>query len=313
MTRLFAALALTLGLAAGVSAGPLNQQQVAADAKWLVHLDFDAVRDTKLADRIQEVWLQDDTVKQGLNLIRVLIGADLTQDLHGVTFHGDRFVEGDGVAIVHLDLDEDRIVSQLSLRSKHQSEVYGDNQLHTWTSPPRAKEFRRISGCFYRPSLVVFGQELDDVKAALDVLDGKLPSLAGSDSPLAADLPDGTMFAAGATGLDSADVPVLSPIVRQSGLLWLIAGEHEGEAFAQAGLVTNSSEVASLIRQIVEGFIALAILQHGSDEDVKGMLQAIELATDAGTVTVELRGDGDNVMKLIERELIRAARQKQKD
>ena len=45
-------LALILPLAATCVAGPLQKEQVAADAKWLVHLDFDKLRSTTVGDYV---------------------------------------------------------------------------------------------------------------------------------------------------------------------------------------------------------------------------------------------------------------------
>ena len=60
MRTLSVACMLVLGFGSLVRAEPLDRQQVAADAKWLAHIDFDAVRAGKLARRAHDDLLSRD-------------------------------------------------------------------------------------------------------------------------------------------------------------------------------------------------------------------------------------------------------------
>jgi hypothetical protein len=70
------ALAAVLGLAAVARAEPLELKQVAADAKWLVHVDVDAMRDV---DRGAEglpasAWRCTRTPPKHLDKVKEMLG-----------------------------------------------------------------------------------------------------------------------------------------------------------------------------------------------------------------------------------------------
>jgi hypothetical protein len=59
-------------------------------------------------------------------------------------------------------------------------------------------------------------------------------------------------------GLADADLPIRSPLIKQSKSLGLVLGENAGESFALAQLRARSDEVAEQIVKVLEGFYAMA-------------------------------------------------------
>lgn len=284
-----AALAIVLGIGPALRAEPLDRQQVSADAKWLAHIDFDAARTSKLAQKVYEALTSGDAARpltpheallsrrsaeQTLEQIRRVFGIDLAKDLHGITFYGTRLVPESGVVIVRAELDRERLLGHVNRAPGHRTNSYGKHTLHSWTQAKGKEDEHTVTGCFHRPTVVVLGRDSEEIQAALDVLDGKSADLAGSDSALDADVPAGTMFEARVIELAAAKLPFKSPIVHQTEFLAIVLGEHNGEVFAQAKLVAKSAELAEQVRVAMEGLRALAELQGRANANALKILRA---------------------------------------
>jgi hypothetical protein len=300
------AVVLVLGLGLPLRAEPLDRQQVPAGAKWLVHIDVDAARSAQVVQKLYDHWLGNEEAKQVLRVLRPSIGAGLLEDVHSLTVFGKRFAPQDGVVILRAKVNRDLIARHLERDPSHQTSSYGGHELHTWVQREPGKGGQTLTGCLHGPTTVVLGQDPAAVKATLDLLDKKAPSLAGSGSPLDLESPPGTVLAAGAVGLADlagTDVPFLSPIVRKSQVLVLAVGEHKGEVFGQARLVTNSADTAGQIRDIIEGFRAAAELQHSANNEATDVLKALKVSASDKTVTADWRMPAEELLALIEKKL----------
>lgn len=292
----------TVAIGTVATAEPLDPGRVSAQAKWLAHVDFDAVRRAGLAKKAEEALLSSQAAQEKLRQFRQTLGMDLTRDLQGITFYGTRFVAQSGVAIIQAKLDRQKLLFLLQRDASHTASSYGDHTLHSWTQDKGQPSQHAITGCFHGESLAVVGQDADEVKAALDVLDGKSPDLAGSDSQLKQDVPPGTVFESRAVELAAAGLPFQSPIVRKTELLAVAVGEHGGEVFVRATLVASEAEVANQVRAAVDGLRAIALLQHSNDENIVKALEALDVSTEDSTVTVAWRMPVDELLELVEKQ-----------
>ncbi len=197
--------------------------QVPADAKWLAHIDFDAVRDAGLAQKAYDFWLSQDPSRHKLLLsqFRLVFHMDPIEDLKSITVSGCRFEPDTGVAIVRAKMDQRQLLALLGRNPNHRTEAYGKHTIHYWTQDKDKPSEHTATGCFHGPSVAVVGREPSRVKAVLDILDGNSSSLADGDSQLKQKAPPGTAFVARAIDLDEADLPWQSPIVRKTELLAL--------------------------------------------------------------------------------------------
>ena len=79
----------TLALIAAVGpAAPFQSKNIAADAKWVIHVDVDGVRDSTI---VKKAFATCPILKNSgmiFDMIRDKIGVNLRKDLHGVTLYG---------------------------------------------------------------------------------------------------------------------------------------------------------------------------------------------------------------------------------
>ncbi len=102
-------------------------------------------------------------------------------------------------------------------------------------------------------------------------------------------------------GLGEAKLPFESPLVRKSTYLMALGGENDTEAFAEARVTTESTEVAGQLRSVVEGLLAMARLRFDKDPDVLRMLEAVKVSVEDETVAVQCRWPTEQLSSVIEK------------
>src|SRR5437879_402897 len=97
-------LSLILPLAVTCAASPLQKKQVAADAKWLVHLDVDKLRSTKVGD-----YLINQVLEPKLGSLTRQFDFDLDwKKVGSLTAYGTELQsksDFDGVLLIKTELD----------------------------------------------------------------------------------------------------------------------------------------------------------------------------------------------------------------
>lgn len=288
---------------ATAQAAPLNLKQVAADAKWLVHLDVDAMRESSLVERAylagSQQWSQ---VELWLSIASYEVGVDPRVDLHGVTLFGTRLGKLEGIALLHAEMQPSVMISRAKAENGYQAGDYGKHQIHSWSDGTRT-----VAGAFFQPTLLVVARSEKEVQEALDVLDGKAPSLAAEKPPVVEAGPRGSMLAAWAQGLDAASLKLRSPAIKKSKAVGLFVGENGGRVFASAKLVMESGDTADKVLAVLQGIRAAAELQYEGDASVTNLVKHVKLAVGDRTVSVQLQAPAGDVWKQLNRLLARLA------
>jgi hypothetical protein len=285
------AMAAVLGLVGILRAAPLDVKQIGADAKWAVHLDYDAAKmSTVLQKAYPLVSKQHPQIADGLAKLRDQWQFVPDTDLHGVTFYGNQFKPGEGVAIVHAKVNEQLVLDKAKQAPGHQVSSHGKYELHTWTHAEGSNRERTMTGTFFKPDVLVFGNSEAEVKAAIDVLDGTKPNIADQVPSLAGMIPAGTVLFAGGRDLSEikqpADSPV-APLAKQAESLLLAVGEREGKAFVSGTLDFKEAENAEQWKAVAEGLRAGAAIKLGDDSEAKKILAALKITVDGKKLTVE--------------------------
>jgi len=294
--------AILLGIAASAMAGPLDLKQVSAGAKWVGHVDVDAMRSSIFVQRAYEKAMGTvPGLGQRLGRVADNFGMDLSRDLHALTAYGTKIGKPEGVLIVDANVDQNLLLEKAAKAPDHKKSTYRSYELHSWTEEKGKKNEHKMVGTFYRPALMVFASGVDEIKAALDVLDGKSPSLAGKASPLTVAAPSGTMVLARAVGLADAKLPSKSPLASQLDTLSIAVGEQDAKLSAEAKAVTKSKETAEQLKAIVDGVRSMAEAQHASDADAAKVIKMFKVTAADKALKVEFSGPVDDVWAAAEK------------
>src|SRR3954466_13663615 len=84
--------ALLLVLAAHAQADALNRQHIAADAKWLVHIDLDKLRQTALGEALMKQFVDPHIAEVGSQF--KVNATNILQRVASLTAYGSDFKQG---------------------------------------------------------------------------------------------------------------------------------------------------------------------------------------------------------------------------
>lgn len=297
-----------LALPLAGTAAVFNPAQVAADATWVVHVDVDALRASTFFQKAYAKAIESDRrVREGLDRVRKDLGLDVEKDLHGVTVYGRRLRSNEGVLLFNAAIDAKDLAAKAKYLPDYTSIAHGKHEIHRWTDAKGKSGEHAVHAVFYASDLVVFAVQAEELKTALDVLDGASPGLAKT-SPLAVASPLGTGFTLRAAALAEAELPFKSPLVTQSESLRVSAGEHEGEVFFEASLGMRTAETAAQVKAIVDGLRAMVELQQGQDAMAIELIRAMQIIQQDKMVHVKFRAPAAALWAMFERQWDRRKR-----
>jgi hypothetical protein len=290
---------LVSGLANLTQAEPLELKQVAADAKWVMHVDVDALWTATLVQKAYHKCMEmHKDAEKKMDMMCRMMGMDPRKDFHGVTIYGKDTNKEHGVMIVHANVNQNLLLQMAAMAPNHKATSYGSYELHSWTHKGWKKESHTMTGVFYKPNIMVFAGCGEAVKAALDVLDGKSAGITGKESPLAGRTLPGSIFVARASAIDPK---TRCPVLKQAESFRVALGENKGESFYRARLVMKSTEAVDQVKAITEGFKALVTLQHGSDAQAMKLIGGLKVAGEGTKLSIRWSASADDVWTAIEK------------
>lgn len=300
MQRVLAGLFL-LTLTSPSLADGLDPHQVAADARWVIHVDLSAACRSQTGQALHARFVKEAKVQRALARMRKDLGFDLTKDLHSVTFYDNGFESQRGVAIIEAEnIDHEKLVARLKKdKPGHTTTRHADHTIYTWTEAEGRRHEHQVSGSFHGDRHLLFSRDADKLATALDVLEKKSESLP-KNSPLSADATPGAILVARAVGIADQKTPFRSPVMRDARQFSLTIGERNGDLFVQGMLVADSSENAARLRKTIETLYALARHRAGNDPAVKKVLGGLNLVVADATIAGEWRAPSKDVLQLME-------------
>lgn len=282
---LAAVVLVSLGWGAAARADALQLKQVAADAKWVGHIDCDAMRASTLVQKAWDKMLElHKDAKGHLEKAHEVLGIDLTEDVHCITVYGKVVGKENGVAIVHAKLNREKLAALAEKAPDHKVTEAGAYKIHSWTHNDHGKA-KPVSGAIRGDDMVVLAGCVDDVKSALAVLDGKAPAMA-DDGPLRGRTRPGVCLLFRVVGIAEAKFPGEPALAKQTESYRFAIGENEGKVFYRSRAVMTSEEVVGQVKKVLEGIHALALIHVNGDAKDKALLDAFQLTTEGKNVTV---------------------------
>jgi hypothetical protein len=235
------------------SADPLECKQVPVDAKWVVHVDMDAARDTRLWAAINGKLSDNDEFQNGIHQIEQLTNAQFPRDLHDVTLYGRSSDQQAGVVIVHAHVDRHQIETFLKMNQGYASKTVGDYEILTWDDKGKS-----MHGAFHDDSTIIIANSEELVRDGLEVMDGKSECIK-DDSPLAAGTKPKLLASIATADFGSLqkEGPAQSPMLGQVKNGWISVSESDGNAVVKADIVSDTPESATQLGQSIDGVKAM--------------------------------------------------------
>jgi hypothetical protein len=279
--------------ATALQARPLSKQQVSSDAKWLLHLDLDGFRETKVGGFLSKEVLQKKLQKQANMLgsqFNLKSQIDL-QKIRSITAYGfDYESKNNGVLLIHAGQDVQTILDGLVPAD-------GDNKgapaiplkKLQESSTPMYSLNGELFASVHSQELLLLGKSKEQIEKAAQVLGGKAPNLTSNDAFAAfQNVPNTFFFLAIAEALNAKSIGGQAKVLQMAEGGRLVLGEHGEKLFLNLALRAKSAEVTTQIQQIVQGTIALAALSQTDNEDIAALAQSIKVSTKENVVSIGL-------------------------
>jgi hypothetical protein len=284
---------LATSLSTACFAGPLVKANVDQNAKWLLHIDLDQFRTSKLGQ-----FLINDVIVKQVNALKAeddsgfLTNMDVVKiigQLHSLTAYGTSFETGDkfdGLLMLQVEPETRKILEGAAAGLL----LNGDGML-TKTNEDGYTYYSMKDEVFASPlenGTILFSRSKGKIKHAASIIAGKSKNLTHSKS--FSDFPavsENFIFLAVAEGFqDNLQIPPEAKVLKQADGARIVLGEKKGDVFVNIALKAKDSEVVTQIRQVVEGIIALGSLSQSENKELQDLIQSIKVTATEKVLSV---------------------------
>jgi len=308
MRHITAAVAIGASLAAVAAwAGPLQKHHVAAEAKWVLHLDVEASKATQVGAYIGGALDQDPKLVKTKADLKAQFDFDFDwRRITALTAYGTGFQPGEqgkGILLVYTDMDVQKLLEAVIDKAQGGNADTGDiKRLEPGPLPLYLiKDDLYVAPQPGRPLLVSkFHQE---ILKARPVFAGQGVTLAANDS--FGDLlsaPGAFYFVGAAQGFNELPhIPPKAQVLKQAEGLRLVVSEAAGQVGFNAMLKTKTAEASQQIQQVLQGLIALGTLSQPGNQDLQQFIQAVKVTGSDKSVSLSIQIPADKVITEIKK------------
>ncbi len=292
-----AAVAICAGAAA---AAGLPLETLPSSARWMLHLDAAALRDSPLGREILAA-IPGTPAEAQLNSFAAMAGCDVRRDLAAISACGSGGADQGVVIYLRGSWDLRKIQAALAANSPVTTAAHGRHTILHCTDAAAPEGFTRQSYCLASSNLVLLANREATLRLALDALDGNAPAL--SSVPRfrrMAAMDTNTILRVMATNLQEMLAGNPQAAALPAADSFQLALNMEGAAVRLKAVVqTRTPEAARQLQQMLLGFQIVMRLQGGKKPEIAKIAQAARVDVSGQAVTVILHAPPDVVRKLL--------------
>jgi hypothetical protein len=287
-------LVLTLPLLTSTAAwaGPLDRNQLAAEAKWILHLDAEALQATKVGAQVFEKVIDAKSARAKADLLREF-GFELDwRKVQSITLYGRKIQppgqeDPSGVVLVRTTMP---VQAGLEAALARDASFFHVKRVDTAAVPVFSLNDRGYVSVT-PDGTVILAKKLEAVEQARAVIEGRATSLVASVTHTGFPAPaEAGWFVALVDGLgEDAALPTNAQMFKnaQAGRFTLL--EVDDRLRGTLTIRTPSAEVAQQMHQVAQGLIALLQLNAGQKPELQKLAQSATLAIADRYLTVSLQ------------------------
>ena len=312
-------------------ANPLDPARVPADAKWVCHVDMDALRPTQLWQVIDDRLAANEPFQAKVGQFEMVSGMTFPRDLHDVTLYGRAAGDEAAVVLIHAKMDRQQVMAAVTMAPGYSSDLFGKYEVVSWED-----DGREMFGAFHDDATLIVGRVSANVQAALDVIDAKADHIA-PDTPLAAGAKSRSLVYIAAIDPASLGKPgeTPNPLVKQLASGWVgvteratpatqsttrpTTGPAAAEAVVRATLTAKTPEAAQQLQAAAGGLkamVGLAAMSDTADPNVKfaaAALRTMTLTQSGNAVSADVSVGVDELQRAVDRATEKAAKARATD
>jgi hypothetical protein len=304
----FAITMATSLIALSAIAGPVDKTTVPANAKWVLHLDMEAFRKTKVGGYLTDELLEKKLVA-GKQKLQTNLSFSFT-NLSSISAYGTRFNqpgEKEGILIIKTTADVKKDIDALTGLTVLTDE--GKKITRVRETPYLLYNLNGDAFLAINPgNTLVVAKTKEEVESAQEVILKKKENLSKNETFAKLTSGDGAFFfLAAVQGLGEAPVPPQAQVLKETDGGRLLLGEDTDNVFLDLLLQGKSAEAAGKIQQIFQGLVALGSL-NTEHKELSDLANATKVSADGQEVRVRLQYPVSKVIDKIQEKAPKHAR-----
>jgi hypothetical protein len=282
-----------------VQAGGLDPSHVSADSKWLIHIDYESLSDSKLVKMLRENYPSLTDAAQGWMNSRY--GINPPKDLKSATLFSSDYRPYTGVVIIQADYSADAVESQLRKAKEYSTSEYEGHTLHQVLLKEQPQESpsgdKEMTVVMVDDDTILLVSSPKRARSVLDLLDGRRKSLRDSDSKLLTKDATSAWIYGAATQLGEIQKhPIAMPVLAQhQRITWAFGGDDDGQLYERADFVAKDVAVAKKMKDVLEGAVAYETLWSEGSQAMTDLMQNVTIKRNGKTTGFHWTGDTEQL------------------
>ena len=130
------------------SAGPIAPSQVAGSANWVVHIDNQLLKTSRIGQFIR-AELANAGIEQKIQDFATISSFNPLDDIRDITLYGTGTDRNKAAMLLDAEFDVEKIVALLGMNPQYQAIAHGDLTIHKWVDEKRQSPDDPTAGVAY--------------------------------------------------------------------------------------------------------------------------------------------------------------------
>ena len=288
-----------------VAAKPLDLSKISKDANWLMHMDFDAMRNSDIGVFMRDTMEKIPEAIDRMEKMKETYGVDLDGFSYlTMSGSGERHK---GIAIMKGGLDPDVVIDFAESREELDVSQIGKQKVYSSSKGRHSMAFAAL-----KKGVFVGGPDSDYVSEGIMLSKGKAASYKGH--PILDVLTDsiedpGFVFFADVKGavknneIDPRAMHMLEK-VKAGGMA---IGEDEGLIQLIAVVETTSEETCKQVEAMIRGGMALVDMRKAQDERLERFMRGHSIKREGKMIWIQMEFSSEEVIDQLKKEMRKSA------
>jgi hypothetical protein len=296
MKTLFSMVALAMSVAA-VQAAKIDKANISNDAKFVVHLDLDAFRASKIGITLLEKIRKDEGGEK-LNALAELIGFDPLSAIHGATMFGNG-EEDNGILVVKHKADNTKLLAFMKLDEYYRTTEHGKHEIH---GAGDRGDGKRGYVSFVNATTAVLAASRELAAEGIDLVNGKGAAVKQIPTSLvSADKKAKNAFLVAYANVEDLKEHIDNETVNQMAKrVAFVMGESDEKFILSISVDALDADAAENMENMVNGLIGFARLNQDENPEVKDILKGLKVTRNEENVSVHFSVGVNKLFELID-------------
>ncbi len=288
-----------------LAAKPLDLSKISKDANWLMHMDFDAMRNSDVGVFMRDKMEKIPEALERMEKIKETYGVDLDGFSYlTMSGTGERHK---GIAIMKGGLDPDMVIDFAESREELDVTRIGKQRVYTSSKGRHPMAFAAL-----KKGVFVGGPDSNYVSEGIMLSKGKAESYQGH--PILDALTDSiedpgfVVFADVQGAVKNNEIEArMMPMLQKVKAGGMAIGDENGIIRVIAVMETTSEETCKQVEAMINGGMAMLEMKKAQDKRLERFMQGHSIKREGKMIWIEMKLSSEVLMDHLEKEMRKAA------